>query len=201
MNMLGEQGSSAVVRNIEDSKIYVFKDLHFEMYLGSLDDFLSGKDIFYHEFRTVSAMPSHPDVRKPSDTVVVSTDIANYQEGLVCCTLYPVMKNGSLDEKVVESERAGARPAPQDNARWCRQMASAIYHTHFVGKLGNFLLDDHLDLILVDWEQNEAPRSTLAPEANGNWDVEEVEASFASGANQKPTTRQRKLVYQDSKGP
>jgi hypothetical protein len=107
--MLGGRGSFAVVRTIEDSKIYVFKDLHLETYLGSPDDFLSRRDIFYHEFRTVSAMPSHPNVRKPSDTVVVSTDIANHQEGFVCCTLYPAMKNGSLDEKVVESERAGTR--------------------------------------------------------------------------------------------
>jgi hypothetical protein len=56
-------------------------------------------------------MPSHPNVRKPIDTVVVSTDIANHQEGFVCCMLYPAIKNGSLDVKVVESERAGTRLA------------------------------------------------------------------------------------------
>jgi hypothetical protein len=64
-----------------------------------------------------------------------------------------------------------------------------------VAKLGKFLLDDHLDLILIDWEQSGPRRSTLAPEANGRWDVEEVKTSFASGGNQKPTTRQKKLVY------
>jgi thiamine kinase-like enzyme len=108
-------------------------------------------------------MPSHPNVIKPTDTVVVSTDIVNHHEGFVCSTLYPVMRNGSLDEKVVQSERAGTHLAPKDKAR-CRQIASPIYHPHFVAhtyymdiKLVNLLLDDHLNLILIDWEQSGAP--------------------------------------------
>jgi serine/threonine protein kinase len=71
-------------------------------------------------------------------------------------------------------------------------MASAIAHTHFTAhkfhmdiKPANFVLDSNQNLILIDWEQSGAPLYTLAPEANGSWDVKEakVESSSSDGAD------------------
>ncbi len=60
-------------------------------------------------------------------------------------------------------------------------MAAAIAHTHFVAhtyhmdiKPGNFLLDADSSLVLIDWEQSDAPITTAAPEIDGTWDVEEI---------------------------
>jgi len=59
-------------------------------------------------------------------------------------------------------------------------MAAAIKHTHLVAhsyhmdiKPGNFLIDDDENLILIDWEKSNASPTTLAPEADGTWDVQE----------------------------
>lgn len=41
-------------------------------------------------------------------------------------------------------------------------------------KPGNFLIDDDDNLLLIDWEQSDAPATTLAPEADGTWDVQEI---------------------------
>jgi len=61
---------------------------------------------------------------------------------------------------------------------WCFQMTSVIAHTHFTAhtfymdiKPASFVLDAHEDLILIDWEQSGAALYTLAPEADGSWDV------------------------------
>ncbi|WEW59251.1 hypothetical protein PRK78_004720 [Emydomyces testavorans] len=41
-------------------------------------------------------------------------------------------------------------------------------------KPGNFLLDADFNLVLIDWEQSDAPVTTAAPEIDGTWDVEEL---------------------------
>ena len=65
-------------------------------------------------------------------------------------------------------------------------MAAALPHTHFVAhtyhmdiKPGNFILDQNLDLVLIDWEQSDAPVTTAAPEIDGTWDAEEVREQAA----------------------
>ncbi|EHK41168.1 hypothetical protein TRIATDRAFT_78127 [Trichoderma atroviride IMI 206040] len=80
-------------------------------------------------------------------------------------------------------EAANARESHislQQKAKWCHQMCLAITHTHRVAhtfhmdiKPGNFIIDDQGNLILIDWEQSGAPATTLAPEVDGTWDVEE----------------------------
>ncbi|KAF3922411.1 hypothetical protein AA313_de0204638 [Arthrobotrys entomopaga] len=57
-------------------------------------------------------------------------------------------------------------------------MAAAMLHTHRVAKTyhkdlkpGNFVADNHDNLILCDWEQQDANPITIAPEADGTWDV------------------------------
>lgn len=59
-------------------------------------------------------------------------------------------------------------------------MASTISHTHLEGhtyhmdiKPSNMLLDSNENLILIDWEQSGAPKCTVAPEADGSWDVKD----------------------------
>lgn len=116
------------------------------------------------------------------------------------------MKNGSLDQAVDKCETTKVRLPLGDKAKWCHQMALAIAHTHFTAntyhmdiKLGNFLLDDNKDLILIDWEQSGAPSSTLAPEANGCWDVEIVETPFTGDEVSSCSTPL--LVYKKYDGP
>jgi serine/threonine protein kinase len=77
-------------------------------------------------------------------------------------------------------------------------MAAAIAHTHFVAhtyhmdiKPGNFLLDADYSLVLIDWEQSDAPITTAAPEIDSTWDVEEIPTEGL-------TTTLRYTKYQDT---
>ncbi|CAF9904904.1 MAG: hypothetical protein GOMPHAMPRED_002982 [Gomphillus americanus] len=67
-------------------------------------------------------------------------------------------------------------------------------HTfHMDIKPGNFIVNDEESLLLIDWEQSGAPATTLAPEADGTWDV-----------NEKNTDEERrvtKLIYTKYTGP
>ena len=61
---------------------------------------------------------------------------------------------------------------------WCAQMVVAVKHAHYVGrtyhmdiKPGNFLISDEDSLVLIDWEQSDGPPTTVAPEADGQWEV------------------------------
>lgn len=85
-------------------------------------------------------------------------------------------------------------------------MALAISHTHFTAhtfhmdiKPANFVLDANKDLILIDWEQSGAPLYTLAPEADGSWDVEE--ARMGSSLYEAANLVVSKLIYTKYRGP
>ncbi|KAI9715013.1 MAG: hypothetical protein M1812_006227 [Candelaria pacifica] len=78
-------------------------------------------------------------------------------------------------------------------------MSLAIAHTHRVMhtfhmdiKPGNFIVDDEENLLLIDWEQSGAPATTLAPEADGTWDVNEQDTIGG---------RATKLIYTKYTGP
>jgi hypothetical protein len=78
-------------------------------------------------------------------------------------------------------------------------MVEAVFHTHRVGhtyhmdiKPGNHVIDDDETLILIDWERSDAPATTLAPEADGTWDVEEALGTHGQRA---------KLLYHKYEGP
>lgn len=87
-------------------------------------------------------------------------------------------------------------------------MAAAVAHTHRVArtyhmdiKPGNFLIDENDNLVLGDWEQTDAPATTLAPEADGTWDVEEAaknEDSAAPSCDERPRPQ---LLYTKYSGP
>jgi serine/threonine protein kinase len=83
-------------------------------------------------------------------------------------------------------------------------MSLAIAHTHRVLhtshmdiKPANFLLDDNDNLILIDWEQVSAPPSTLAPEADGTWDVREQHGKLVYTKYMGPPRRNMPDGYGD----
>lgn len=204
---LGGRGNTALVRRcLSSNELYVFKGVNFGSFLESPADFIHQRDICYHEIRTTCSLPRHPNINPPPSMLVTARKIEDKAQALVCGTLYPFMEGGTLDDQVEKSQDAGTRVALAEKAIWCFQMASAISHTHFITqtyhmdiKPANFLVNDNKDLILIDWEQSGAPFYTLAPEAGGSWEVEELrdESSTDEGANSMAT----KLVYKKYHGP
>ena len=69
---------------------------------------------------------------------------------------------------------------------------------HMDIKPANFVLNPRKDLILVDWEQSGAALYTLAPEADGSWDVKEVKTGSYLGTEDSAEPR---LVYEKYGGP
>lgn len=47
-------------------------------------------------------------------------------------------------------------------------------HIPYGHEARNFILNDNHDLIHIDWEQTDAPVTTVAPELDGTWDAEEI---------------------------
>ncbi|KAJ3954725.1 hypothetical protein N0V92_008769 [Colletotrichum tropicale] len=101
------------------------------------------------------------------------------QGGVVCGTLQPFYVGGDLGSRIENSNALRSRIPLATKVRWCTNMAAAIAHTHRQAKTyhmdikpGNFLIDQDDNLVLGDWEQTDAPTTTIAPEADGTWDVE-----------------------------
>ncbi|MCJ1407364.1 hypothetical protein MMC19_001435 [Ptychographa xylographoides] len=198
---LGGRGRTAVVHSSLDSEtLYVFKGIDFGAFLESRADFEHQKDVFYHEIRTIASLPRHPNIIPPPTTFVAVGNIKDGQHDLICGTLYPFMERGTLDDQVRNTKATGARITLIDKAVWCFQMTSAIAHTHFAAhtfhmdiKPANFVVNANKDLILIDWEQSGAPSYTLAPEADGTWDIKDLHEGADSA---KP-----ELVYEKYRGP
>ena len=201
---LGGRGRTALVTWCE--KPYVFKGVDFGTFLESPTDFKHQKDVCYHEIRTILSLPPHPNIITPSNIFVTASKIHDDQQACLCGALYPFMSQGTLDDQVENSKATGAQIPLMRKARWCFQMAAAIAHTHFAArtfhmdiKPANFLLDGEQNLILIDWEQSGAPSYTLAPEADGSWDVREVVVGSSSPRTTDYGTTN--LVYEKYDGP
>ncbi|KAL9581828.1 MAG: hypothetical protein Q9212_003662 [Teloschistes hypoglaucus] len=142
----------------------------------------------------------------PPKTFVTVTKLGNEHRAFVCGALYPFMEHRTLDDQIQHIEAAEARLPLVEKAKWCFQMASAIAHAHFIAhtfhmdiKPANFLLNAHRDLLLIDWEQSGAALYTLAPEADGTWDVKEL---VTDSSSPKTTDIQEpKLLYEKYSGP
>lgn len=154
----------------------------------------------YHEIKTIRSLPGHPNIIPPAQRLVVIGNADNRKQALVCGTIYPYLENGSLDDRIAVVKSSRERIDINGKIKWCYQMSSAIYHTHHVAhtyhmdiKPGNMLLDTCKDLILCDWEQSGAPRYTLAPEADGSWDVQFEKSVTVNGES--------KLIYKKYQGP
>lgn len=201
---LGGRGRTALVRSSET--LYVFKGVDFGAFLESRADFKHQKDVCYHEIRTISSLPPHPNIIPLLDTFVTVRKIGDDQQAFVCGALYPFMEHGTLDDQIQNTKCTGARLPLMSKAAWCFQMASAIAHAHFTAhtyhmdiKPANFVLNARKDLVLIDWEQSGAALYTLAPEADGSWDVKEATTgSLYPGITD---STEPKLVYEKYSGP
>lgn len=204
---LGGRGRTALVRSSPSSKaLYVFKGLDFGAFLESRADFQLQRDACYHEIRTISSLPKHPNIISPPNTFVTVRKIGDDQQASICGTLYPFMEHGTLDDQIQNTKATGARLPLIKKAAWCFQMASAIAHTQFTAhtfhmdiKPANFILNSREDLILIDWEQSGAALYTLAPEADGSWNVKEARAG--SSYRRSEDSAEPKLVYEKYCGP
>ncbi|KAL2809930.1 hypothetical protein BJX63DRAFT_331814 [Aspergillus granulosus] len=173
------------------------------------DDFTNLVKTWHHANEILTHIPAHPNII-PSPTTFVTIQeppaIRTKDESkakdkmpVVCGCLYPFYANGDMGSRIETSNSATGKPISLAlKARWCYEMATAIKHTHLVAhtyhmdiKPGNFLVDDHEHLLLIDWEQSDAPCTTLAPEADGTWDV--TEQKSADGVS--------RLVYTKYEGP
>ncbi|KAL8724400.1 MAG: hypothetical protein Q9166_007971 [cf. Caloplaca sp. 2 TL-2023] len=205
IRQLGGRGRTAVVRSSDT--LYVFKGVEFGSFLEvSPTEFELLRDVCYHEIRTISSLPPHPNIIPPPNTFVTVRKIDDDRQAFVCGTLYPFMSHGTLDDQIENAKATGGRLPSIHKATWCFQMASAIAHAHFTAhtfhmdiKPANLVLDADRNLMVVDWEQSGAALYTLAPEADGSWDVKEV--TYASSSPGTAELAAPRLVYERYHGP
>ena len=157
---------------------YVFKGVDFGDFLETRASFEHLRDMFYHEIRTICSIPEHPNVISSPDIFTTVSIPDDPKQTRICGALYPFITNGTLRNRIKDANDMGVRLEPKDKAKWCFQMTSAICHTFHVArnyhmdiKPGNFLLDSGNNVVLCSWEQSGGSRWTLAPEADGSWDV------------------------------
>ena len=92
---------SKVVRIPSDpNSLYVYKGISLASVLIDGDVIEERKAMCYNEFRTVLAMPGHSNVKQPAGFSVTTTRYDEKRESVVCGTLYPFMKNTSLDRAI-----------------------------------------------------------------------------------------------------
>ena len=202
---LGGGGRACLVRSGSSSDaLHVFKGVDFGAFLESPIIHQHMRDWCYHEMQTISSLPQHPHIMSPPHTLVTVSKIGDNQQAFICGALYPFMKDGTLNDQIQSVEAAEARLPLKSKAAWCFQMASAIALTHLTAhnfhmdiKPSNIVLDSQKNVVVIDWEQRGAPVCTLAPEADGSWDVKEVKIDPCGGA----ALADSKLVYEKYCGP
>ncbi|KAI0003448.1 hypothetical protein F4779DRAFT_634602 [Xylariaceae sp. FL0662B] len=186
LSHLGGRGCTTLVRtSSEPLSQFVFKGIDFRTFLTNYESGQIQEEvkIYYRSMELVNKMPRHPNIMAPAQTLVTICKPGD-DRPFVCGSLYPFLQNGSLDSHIERNNESGERIPLSRKAKWCYQMAAAVAHTHFPG---NFLLDADSSLVLIDWEQCDAPVTTAAPEIDGTWDVEEIRAG--------PTTTLRYTKY------
>ncbi|KAM0301628.1 hypothetical protein ACHAPM_005863 [Fusarium culmorum] len=184
LQQLGGRGCTTQVR-LPNGDHAVFKGVDFRTALSYCDD--EGDVVFRNlisnwrrEYNTLHRLPPHPNIMPPPTVPVTIQWPDQSAQPVFCGALFPFYTGGNIESRIQESNKAGARIAPRLKAHWCANMASAVFHTHRVAmtyhkdvKPGNFVVDEDDNLKLCDWEQQDAPATTIAPEADGTWDVTE----------------------------
>ncbi|KAH0495056.1 hypothetical protein TgHK011_008628 [Trichoderma gracile] len=171
----GRGTSSLVHLSSEPNSLYAMKTIDFTDLLDSHEEFTYNRNSLYHSIKLISSIPPHPNIQPPPRILVTT----NHQDQvLLQGTLYPYMTQGTLDTQITTAQETRSRINLRNKARWCLQMSRALLHTHHIAKTfhmdikpANFLVNDEGHAVLIDWEQSGAPWYTLAPEANGEWDV------------------------------
>ncbi|KAI0025887.1 hypothetical protein F4780DRAFT_789381 [Xylariomycetidae sp. FL0641] len=183
---LGGRGCTTRVRFPgQDHEYAVFKGLDFRTALQHCDDegdkvFRSWISRWRKEFSILHRMPLHPNILPAPEE---GTYIVRHEYGclpVINGSLFPLYPGGDVASRIEESNMKGARIPLRLKARWCADMTAAVFHTHRVAKTyhmdiqpANFVADENDKLILCDWEQHDAAATTIAPEADGTWDVTE----------------------------
>ncbi|KAI8650124.1 Protein kinase domain-containing protein [Fusarium sp. Ph1] len=176
-----------------------FKGIDFATYLQFHDDdneiIRSMVETWRRSSKLVADMPPHPNIQ-PLPEMIVSIRDSNGNEVLMghLSTLY---KQGDLALVIEKANSGKTQILLKDKAGWCYEMSRVVAHTHrFLHTFhmdinpGNFLVRPWGELLLIDWEQSGAPATTLAPEADGTWDV-----------NEEATDEGTRLVYSKYTGP
>ncbi|OAL48661.1 hypothetical protein IQ07DRAFT_645437 [Pyrenochaeta sp. DS3sAY3a] len=181
---LGGRGCTTRVR-LPTGEYSVFKGVDFRAALQYSDD--EGDKIIRNlisnwrrEYNTLKQLPPHPNVLPAPPVLVTIQWPDRLAMPFNCGGLFPFYPGGSAASRIDDSNKKGVRIPLELKAHWCANMAAAVFHTHRVAKTyhmdikpGNFVADASDNLILCDWEQHDAPATTLAPEADGTWDVTE----------------------------
>ena len=185
LEQLGGRGCTTLVHPVSDPKSQiVFKGIDFRTFLNLYESGHIQEEvkIYYRSMERINNMPPHPNIMVPARSLVTICKPGDGRPA-VCGTLHALLPNGNLSSHIEKNNDSGERIPLSRKALWCYQMTAAIAHTHFVAhtyhmdvKPGNFLLDADLNLVLIDWEQSDAPITTAAPEIDGTWDVEEIPA-------------------------
>lgn len=183
LEQLGGRGCSTLVYDSQQPNPKLrFKGIDFRTYLFGYESGLIEEDIkvYYRSLELLANMPPHPNIMPPPEPLVTINKFGE-DKPFVSGSLYPFLPNGTLAERIQKNVESGQRIPLSRKAQWCYEMASALAHTHLVAhtyhmdiKPGNFLLDEDDKLVLIDWEQCDAPVTTAAPEIDGTWDVEEL---------------------------
>ncbi|UKZ63364.1 uncharacterized protein TrAtP1_004595 [Trichoderma atroviride] len=184
LEALGGRGCSKRVQFEDAGKVstFVFKGIDFQTYLQLHDDddelTRTMVDVWRRSSKLIANMPRHPNIQSPPLNLVSVRD--SNQNTVLVGHLSTYFAGGDLRNAIEAANARESHISLQQKAKWCHQMCLAITHTHRVAhtfhmdiKPGNFIIGDQGNLILIDWEQSGAPATTLAPEADGTWDVEE----------------------------
>ncbi|RSM01579.1 hypothetical protein CEP52_008445 [Fusarium oligoseptatum] len=136
-------------------------------------------------------MPPHPNIQLPPEILVSISDSKG--EKVLMGHLSTLFDRGDLTSIFKTRRRIPLR----EKVKWCHQMSLVVAHTHRVLhtshmdiKLEKVLVDSGENLVLIDWEQSGTSPTTLAPEADGCWDVSE-----------DPTAKGTRLIYTKYAGP
>ena len=152
------RGRTAAVRWSPSSKaLYVFQGIDFGAFLESQADFQHQRDVCYHEIRTISSLPKHPNIIPSSNILVTVRKIGDDEQAFICGALYSFMKHDTLNDQIQNIKTIEARLSLNNKAVWCFQMISAIAHAHFMAhtfhmdiKSANFVMNSQRDLALID---------------------------------------------------
>ncbi|KAJ8127959.1 hypothetical protein O1611_g5676 [Lasiodiplodia mahajangana] len=181
---------------------FIFKGVDFHTYMQVYDEDMEFARAMVETWRRssklIANMTPHPNIQSPPKILVSVRDSRN--NSVLVGHLSTFLERGDLGVVIAAANSSRSRISLRQKAKWCYQMSLALAHTHGVMhtfhmdiKPGNFLVDDDKSLRLIDWERSGAPASTLAPEADGTWDVAEQETTGEEGS--------KRLVYTKYTGP
>ena len=197
---LGGRGCTTRVR-LPKGEYAVFKGVDFRTALQYSDS--EGDKVIRNlirtwrrEYNTLQQIPAHPNVLPPPPMLATIRWPDSSAPLVFCGALFPFYPGGSAASRIEESNKKGTRIPLHLKAHWCADMAATIFHTHRIAKTyhmdikpGNFVADTSDNLVLCDWEQHDAPATTLAPEADGTWDVTEDLSTIQAGRPQLRYTK------------